>query len=120
VFNQLEYIIETYTVRHNHRRSALQASLVNPFLDSVHSPRLGFPCLHQVSFVPDAKKRSLEIVAYYPTHYLFQRAYGNYLGLINLGRFMSHEMNFTFEGLTCIAGIGILEIDAKELQFVKN
>src|SRR5581483_8277951 len=104
----------------NHRRSALQATLVNPFLDAKHSRQLGFPCLHQVSFLPNSRTRSLRVVAYYPTHYLFERAYGNYLGLLYLGRFMAKEMNFSFEGLTCIAGVAVFEINPKVLHFLSN
>jgi thymidylate synthase len=119
-FNQLEHIINTYTKKGNHRRSALQATLVNPFLDAKHSRQLGFPCLHQVAFLPNKRKRTLRVVAYYPTHYLFERAYGNYLGLLYLGRFMAQEMKFSLEGLTCIAGVAVFEINPKELHFLRN
>src|ERR1700730_7228418 len=40
--NQLELKMDTYGEKRNHRRSALQASLYNPFIDASHSPRLGF------------------------------------------------------------------------------
>ena len=118
-FNQLEHIIQTYS-RGNHQRSALQATLVNPFVDAKHSRQLGFPCLHQVAFLPNPRMRSLRVVAYYPTHYLFERAYGNYLGLLNLGRFMATEMNFSLEGLTCIAGVAVFEINPRGLHFLRN
>jgi hypothetical protein len=94
--------------------------LVNPFLDAKHSRQLGFPCLHQVSFLPNPRARSLRVVAYYPTHYLFERAYGNYLGLLHLGRFMAKEMNFSLEGLTCIAGVAVFEVNRKALHFLPN
>ena len=37
------------------------------------------------------------------TQYMFERAYGNYLGLCNLGRFMAHEMGLKLDSMTCIA-----------------
>jgi hypothetical protein len=114
-FNQLEHIIQTYA-NGNHRRSALQASLVNPFLDANNSRQLGFPCLHQVAFLPNPSAGTLRIVAYYPLQYLFERAYGNYLGLLYLGEFMSKEMGFWLEGLTCIAAVGAFEHNAKYIQ----
>ena len=49
--NQLEHIITTWR-RGNHRRSALQASLVDPRLDHTHQRQRGFPCLQQVAFAP--------------------------------------------------------------------
>ena len=33
----------------------------------------------------------------------FERAYGNYLGLCHLGRFMAHEMGLTLSQVVCIA-----------------
>jgi hypothetical protein len=106
--NQLEFIIETYVDRHNHRRSALQASLYNPFVDASHSPRLGFPCLQQVAFVPSDGQ--LNVVAFYPMHYIFERAYGNYLGLAHLGQFMAQEMGLSLSHVICVAGVAKLEV----------
>ena len=34
---------------------------------------------------------------------MVERAYGNYLGLCRLGRFMAHEMGLKFDQMTCIA-----------------
>lgn len=108
-FDQLDHIISTYK-NGNHRRSALQASLVVPENDlDTNAPVLGFPCLHQVSFLPNSKTRKMTVVAYYPMQYLLERAYGNYLGLIRLGKFMAHEMGFECDRLICVAGIGKLE-----------
>jgi hypothetical protein len=112
--NQLEFIINTYVNRHNHRRSALQASLYNPFLDASHSPRLGFPCLQQVAFVPADGR--LTVVAFYPLHYIFERAYGNYLGLVHLGQFMAKEMGLSLTRVICVAGIAKLEVSPKLLK----
>ncbi len=39
----------------------------------------------------------------YVTQYMFQRAYGNYLGLSRLGRFMAHEMGLRLDRIICIA-----------------
>ena len=34
---------------------------------------------------------------------MYERAYGNYLGLCRLGRFMAHEMGLTLSQIVCIA-----------------
>jgi len=33
---------------------------------------------------------------------------------------MAKEMNFSFEGLTCIAGVAVFEINPKVLHFLSN
>ncbi len=115
-FNQLEHVIRTYAGG-NHRRSALQASIVDPRKDLTSNARvLGFPCLHQVGFLPDAETGTMSIVAYYPMQYLVRRAYGNYLGLIRLGHFMAHEMGFTCNQLVCIAGVGVIEKHTSQVR----
>ena len=103
-FNQLDFIAETWNGG-NKRRSALQASIFMPPLDRSHSQQGGFPCLQQVSFMPlgSKGKNGLEVTALYPTQTLFEKAYGNYLGLCRLGRFMAHEMDLELSRVRCIA-----------------
>lgn len=102
--NQLEHIISTYTERGNHRRSALQASIFDPAKDHTHQRRRGFPCLQQVAFTP-LEDGKLGVTGFYATQYLFEKAYGNYLGLYNLGCFMAHELGLELAQLNCIASV---------------
>lgn len=99
--NQLEHIIDTWH-RGNHRRSALQASIVDPSVDHTHQRQRGFPCLQQVAFAPVAAS-GLSVTGFYAKQHMFERAYGNYLGLSRLGRFMAHEMGLTLRQVVCIA-----------------
>ena len=99
--NQLEHIIKTWH-RGNRRRSALQASIVDPRKDHTHQRQRGFPCLQQVAFARDGKD-GLAVTGFYATQYMFERAYGNYLGLFHLGRFMAHEMGLNLTKIVCIA-----------------
>jgi thymidylate synthase len=114
-FNQLKHVIETY-LGGNHRRSALQASIIVPETDLNNAPLQGFPCMQQVAFVPTAKTSTLHVVGFYPHQYLFQRAYGNYLGLILLGRFVAHEMHLTLANMTCVSTIAHLEVSANKIE----
>ncbi len=108
-FNQLDHIITTYA-HNNHRRSALQGSVIDPVQDlNNDSPVLGFPCMNQVGFLPDSAKNTLTVTAYYPMQYMFRRAYGNYLGLVRLGRFMAHEMGFRCDRVISVASVGKVE-----------
>ena len=100
-FNQLEFVISAY-IGGTHRRSALQCAILAPAIDLNATPFQGFPCMQQVSFMPEGK-RGLRISALYPMHYLWARAYGNYLGLIRLGRFMAAEMGLELSAMTCLA-----------------
>ncbi len=120
--NQLECILQCY---HNgvRRKPALQASLFDPISEfSAHAaaifdpsrdltmqPQRGFPCLQQVAFAPDAEHQTLSMSAFYASQYLFKRAYGNYLGLCRLGRFMAHEMGLRLDRLTCYIGYAHLD-----------
>lgn len=113
-FNQLKHVVETY-LSGNHRRSALQASVIVPELDLNNARQQGFPCMQQVAFVPDAESKTLHIVGFYPLQYLFERAYGNYLGLIQLGRFMAHEMHLNLTAMTCVTTIAVLEVSPNKV-----
>jgi thymidylate synthase len=101
--NQLQHIIDTYN-RGNHRVSALQASIFDPTQDHTHRRQQGFPCLQQVAFVP-VDGTGLCVTGFYATQYIFERAYGNYLGLCRLGRFMAAQMGLSFIQMTCVAAV---------------
>ena len=109
--NQLEHIISTYLGndkrKGNHRRSALQAALLDPARDHTHSQVQGFPCLQQVAFTW-LDNGEMCVTGFYGLQYLFERAYGNYLGLCRLGRFMAHEMGLKLTRMTCVASAATL------------
>jgi hypothetical protein len=106
-FNQLDFVISAYRSG-TRRRSALQCGILAPNLDLNATPFQGFPCMQQVAFIPEGNN-GLRISALYPMHYLWARAYGNYLGLINLGRFMAKEMGLELGALTTIALVAKLD-----------
>ena len=112
--NQLEHILSTWNGG-NHRRTALQASLFDPFKDHTHQRQRGFPCLQQVSFAPIGTG-GLSVTGFYATQYVIERAYGNYLGLCGLGQFMAHEMGLRLDRVTCIATPAKLDYPKSHLQ----
>ena len=111
--NQLEYIISQYKTHPNSRRSMFQASIFDPTRDHITSAQLPFPCLQHVSFVPNNNKKTLTINAFYATQLIFEKAYGNYLGLCKLGDFMAHEMGLTFERMNCFIGVAKMDTITK-------
>jgi len=105
--NQLEWILSQYGSRAGVRRSMLQATTFDPGRDHVASAQLGFPCLQQVSFEPTPA--GLVVNAFYATQQIFDKAYGDYLGLAQLGAFMAHEMDMPLERLNVMVGVAKLE-----------
>lgn len=107
--NQLKHIINTYNGIEGkrqpvHRRSALIALTFDPKLDHTAQPQQGFPCLQQICLVPKENK-TMAMNAIYAVQYLDNRAYGNYLGLLNLGKFMAGQMNLELTEINCIASV---------------
>lgn len=116
--NQLEWIISQFQNRASVRRSALQASLFDPDRDHIPDAQLGFPCLQQISFVPDGDR--LVMNAFYAKQSLFQKAYGNYLGLCRLAAFMADQMDLTLDRLNVTVGMAELEMLTKSHPVVKS
>ena len=106
--NQLDHLITIWRRDRDKggspRHSALQVSVFDPVQDHTGGKFLGFPCLQQVSFSYDGADQ-LALNAYYPTQYVVDRAYGNYLGLCHLGHFMARDMALTFVRLNCFIGL---------------
>ncbi|MGB3976340.1 MAG: thymidylate synthase [bacterium] len=102
--NQLEHIIGFWNERKSQnmgvRRSAMQVSCFDPARDHTRQPQRGFPCLQQIGFCYD-KSGGLLVSAFYPTQYIFDRAYGNYLGICQLGAFMARSMDLELTNFTC-------------------
>ncbi len=106
--NQLDHLVTIWrrdrTNSSSSRHSALQASIFDPVKDHTGGKMLGFPCLQQVSFSYDGAD-ALAVNAYYPTQYIMDRAYGNYLGLCHLGQFMARDMGLNLVRLNCFIGL---------------
>jgi hypothetical protein len=110
-FNQLDFILKSRlgddSRRGNKRRSVLQLAVMEPDRDLTNQPLRGFPCLQQVSFAPHGHDE-LAVNGFYATQFIYQKAYGNYLGLFNLGRFVAHELELRLTQVTCFTGIAQL------------
>ncbi len=110
--NQLEFIIQASNERDGGvRDSMLQAAVFDPKRDHTKSAQLGFPCLQHVSFVPTGE--GLVMNAFYATQQLFNKAYGNYLGLAQLCAFMAKELGTKPACLNVYVGVAKLDKIAK-------
>jgi thymidylate synthase len=63
---------------------------------------IGFPCLTLLSFQLDDDR--LHVLAHYRSHYLFQRAYGNYLAVCSLLCYVCEQTGLTPGQVTIVAG----------------
>lgn len=107
--NQLEIIISSLQEDSKvKRRSKLQASIFNPEIDHTNAMYQGFPCLQHVTFYK-TKSNGLVLTSFYAIQHLYRRAYGNWLGLINLGEFVAKEANLKFERFNCHIGVEQLD-----------
>lgn len=103
--HQLEHVIALLSLQrtYKYRESALQLAIFHPKLDHSRQRQRGFPCLQQIG-IAHGSKGSFGINAFYPTQQMFDRAYGNYLGLCHLGLFIAHHTSLRFDRLNCYIG----------------
>jgi thymidylate synthase len=106
-YNQLDFILKSRLENGNRRRSILQIAIVEPEKDITNQRVRGFPCLQQVSFAPFGNGE-LAVNGFYGSQYIYDKAYGNYVGLLNLGRFVAHELGLKLTQLNCFTGIACL------------
>lgn len=79
----------------------LTASL--PVLEAEHDTNpIGFPCLTLLSFQLDDDR--VHAIAHYRSHYLVQRAYGNYLAVCRLLCYICEQADLDPGGVTIVAG----------------
>lgn len=116
--NQLEIVINSLLNDSSVRRSKLQVSIFDPRIDHINEPYQSFPCLQHVTFYK-SDSGGLILNGFYAIQHLYKKAYGNWLGLINLGRFVAMESGLEFERFNCFIGVEKLEdltkYQAKEL-----
>lgn len=105
--NQLKFVIDRCkdaSANGTHfRQSGLQIAIFDPARDHSREPYLLFPCLQQIGF-HFPSNQTLGLTAYYPTQKLVERAYGNYLGLCQLGEFVATSLGLRFTEFGCFIG----------------
>jgi hypothetical protein len=99
--NQLEHVVLRMSGPKRFRATGLQISCFDPGRDHTAQPRLGFPCLQQVGITYEGTD-GICVTGFYPSQHIFSRAYGNYLGLAHLGRFVCDQTGLKLRRITCI------------------
>ncbi|MBX7198515.1 MAG: hypothetical protein K1X51_03990 [Rhodospirillaceae bacterium] len=114
--NQLKWMLDDYDEHPKARRtSKFQATTFDPARDYTSTGQLEFPCLQQVSFVPD--DGDLYVNAFYATQQIARKGYGNYLGLARLGAFMAREMELRLTRLNIFVGVAKMDVGKTEADF---
>ena len=106
--NQLEIVISSIQNTKVKRRSKLQASVFDPSKDHTTGMFQKFPCLQHVTFYK-SENGGLVLNSFYAMQYFYRRAYGNWLGLINLGHFIAKESGLELERMNCFVGVEHLD-----------
>ncbi|MFD3580801.1 hypothetical protein [Streptomyces sp. NPDC058644] len=81
---------------------------------------LDFPCLSHCSFQLDSATNTVHLAAYYRSHYMFDRAYGNYLALGHLCAWVAQQAQLTPGSLTVMAGCARLDCTKVELRALQH
>lgn len=99
--NQLSEVVDRLKGEKHFRATGLQMTCFNPAVDHTRQPRLGFPCLQHVGVTYEGDD-GIVLTGFYPSQHIFDRAYGNYLGLAHLGHFLGAQSGLALRRVTCI------------------
>jgi hypothetical protein len=104
--NQIEHLIKNFEAGVR-RPTAMVLNIFDPGRDHTRQRRRGFPCLNRIGLSVVGKGK-LALKADYPAQFLLERAYGNYLGVCRLGKFLAGELNVELVQVTCTADLALL------------
>jgi thymidylate synthase len=97
--NQLENIITKINSRSTDQKAAYTIYIQYPGSETTR--KMGAPCLNYLAI--QIKSGRIGVLAVYRNHDFLTRAFGNYLGLCNLIKFISLETSNEIGMLTCIS-----------------
>ena len=112
-FNQLDQVVRrlrSARLRGHQRGNAYEIGVAQPSDEAIAVPILvggkdrkvrGFPCLSHLSF--SLQEGTVHLSAMYRSHDFISRAYGNYLGLGRVLRFVGRQSGIPIGELTCIS-----------------
>jgi len=99
--NQLEIIVSRLKNRKRLYRYAYTIQICSPQRNFAQP--VGAPCLNYITLQIDSDNHRINMLAVYRNHDYMQRAYGNYIGLSNLQRFICEQSKFKVGMLTILS-----------------
>jgi hypothetical protein len=113
--NQLDRIIHAVNSRKACHRAAYTVVIQQPGRESVR-PR-GAPCLNYLAVqMEPGQPRTMSLLAVYRNHDVVERAYGNFIGLGWLLRFLCRETGSCVGGLTCMSSRAYIDRSVRALR----
>lgn len=97
-------------------------NIYNPTLDRKFVTQMGFPCLSYLSIKPESAKKpggKIHMTALYRNHSFISRAYGNYLGLGWLLKFIADATGKDAGELLCISSLAKLDSSSAGISIGK-
>ncbi len=97
--------------------NSYDTTLYNPENDKNFVMRMNFPCLSHISIkpeMPNYQAGKIHMTAMYRSHYFGCRAYGNYLGLGKLLKFIADSTNREVGELFCVSSLAKIETSKSE------
>jgi hypothetical protein len=119
-FNQLDQVVRrlrSARLRGHQRGNAYEIGVAQPSDEAIAVPIVvggkdrkvrGFPCLSHLSF--SLQEGTVHLSGMYRSHDFISRAYGNYLGLGRVLRFVGRQSGIPIGELTCISSSATAEI----------
>jgi len=100
-------------------------TIVIPSPDKDLNRTRGGPCLNYIAIQPEVMNNSentriINLLAVYRNHDFTNRAYGNYMGLCNLIKYIAYETNSKIGKLSCISSHAYFQDHNSELQKISN
>jgi len=115
--NQLENIITKINSRETYQKAAYTIYIQYPGSETTR--KIGAPCLNYLAV--QIKSGRIGILSVYRNHDFLTRAFGNYLGLCNLIKFLSLETENEIGMLTCISSHAFIDNRKHEvLKFCRD
>jgi len=121
--DQLGKIIENINIRPKNYGASYK--IIIPCPDKDLNNIMGAPCLNYITLQTEKanyqnKKKIINMLAVYRNHDFTRRAYGNYLGLCNLLRYIAHKTNSEVGTLTCVSSHASVPNYKSEVKDIAN
>lgn len=105
--NQLDRIINLINQRNTVYKTAYTIQITNP-ISHINYPMAG-PCLRYILLQLQSNPNKISLMAVYRNHDFAEKAYGNYVGLGNLLKFIASEINYELGSVTCVSSHAYIE-----------
>jgi len=121
--DQLGSIIDN--IKSRSRNYGASYTMVIPYPNRDLNKLMGAPCLNYVTIQVEnttkpIEKKKINLLAVYRNHDFTERAYGNYLGLCNLLKYVAQETDSLIGTLTCVSSHAFVPKNKEELLVIAN